>query len=94
MTLVMISQANPIVILTKCFEEVWRGKLPVEENGAVVDVESPAHADKQDLQAAYRVKAKTWKWIEMEEEITNNLVSNSKLHFCFLVGLGLKGCVI
>lgn len=68
MTLVMISQANPIVILTKCFEEVWRGKLSVEENGAVVDVESPAHADEQDLQAAYRVATGRGKDVEMDRD--------------------------
>lgn len=68
MTLVMISQANPIVILTKCVEEVWRGKLSVEENGAVVDVESPAHADEQDLQAAYRVATGRGKDVEMDRD--------------------------
>lgn len=68
MTLRMMSEANPIVILTKCFEEVCRGKLPVEENGAVVDVESPAHADEQDLQAAYKAATDRGKDMEMERD--------------------------
>lgn len=38
-------------ILTERFEELSRSELPVEENGAVVDVENSAHADQQDLQA-------------------------------------------
>lgn len=38
-------------ILTERFEELSRGELPIEENGAVVDVENSAHADQQDLQA-------------------------------------------
>lgn len=60
------------MILTKCFEEVWRGKLSVEENGAVVDVESPAHADEQDLQAAYRVATGRGKGMEMETDRGRN----------------------
>lgn len=66
MTMVMISQTNPIVILTKCLEEVCWGKLSVEENGAVVDVESSAHADEQDLQAACRVATDRGKDMEIE----------------------------
>lgn len=62
----MMPEANPILILTKRFEQVCWGKLPVEENGAVVDVESPAHADEQDLQAAYRVATGRGKDMEME----------------------------
>lgn len=65
-TLLIISQLNPNLILTKCFEEVSRGKLSVEENGAVVNVESPAHADQQDLQAAYRVATDRGKDMEMD----------------------------
>lgn len=38
------------VALTKCFEELSRCKLSIEENGAVVDVESSAHAYEEDLQ--------------------------------------------
>ena len=44
---------QPHLILTERFEEVSRGKLPVEEDGAVVDVESSAHTYQQDLQAAW-----------------------------------------
>lgn len=72
MTLVMISEANPILILTKRFEQVCWGKLPVEENGAIVDVESPAHADEQDLQAAYRVATRRGRDMEMERDGEGN----------------------
>lgn len=41
-------------VLTECFEELSRGKLSIEENGAVVDVESSAHTYEQDLQAAWK----------------------------------------
>lgn len=68
LAMMMIDEANLILILTKRFEQVWWGKLPVEENGAVVDVESPAHADEQDLQAAYRVATGRGKDMEMEKE--------------------------
>lgn len=64
--LLIISQLNPNQILTKCFEEVGRGKLSIEENGAVVDVESPAHANQQDLQASYRVATDRGKDMEMD----------------------------
>lgn len=57
------------LVLTKRFEQVCRGKLPVEENGAVVDVKSPAHADEQDLQAAYREATGRGKDREMEREM-------------------------
>lgn len=60
------------MILTKCFEEVCRGKLSVKENGAIVDVESPAHADEQDLQAAYRVAIGRDKDMEMETDRGRN----------------------
>ena len=40
------------MILTESLEELSRSKLPVKENGAVVDVENSAHADQQDLQAS------------------------------------------
>lgn len=46
-------------ILTESLEEVRRRELPVEENGAVVDVENSAHADQQDLQASCRGGAQT-----------------------------------
>lgn len=68
----MISEANLILILTECFEQVGWGKLPVEENGAVVDVESPAHADEQDLQAAYMVATGRGKDMEMERDGEGN----------------------
>lgn len=42
------------LILTKCFEELRRGKLSIEENGAVVDVESSAHTYQQNFQAAWK----------------------------------------
>lgn len=42
------------LILTERFEELSRGKLSVEENGAVVDVESSAHTYQQDLQTAWK----------------------------------------
>lgn len=61
----MTFEANPILMLTKRFEQVCRGKLPVEENGTVVDVESSAHADEQDLQAAYKVATSRGKDMEM-----------------------------
>lgn len=51
-------------ILTERFEELSRGELPIEENGAVVDVENSAHADQQDLQAPCsggpQTEAETW----------------------------------
>lgn len=68
MTRAMIRKANPILILTKRFEQVCRGKLPIEENGAVVDVKSPAHADQQNLQAAYSVATGRGKDMEMERD--------------------------
>lgn len=68
MIMMMIYEANLILILTKRFEQVCWGKLPVEENGAVVDVESPTHADEQDLQAAYRVATGRGKDMEMERD--------------------------
>lgn len=68
----MISKEKLFLILTKRFEQVCRGKLPVEENGAVVDVESPAHADEQDLQAAYRVATGRGKDMEMESDGEGN----------------------
>lgn len=46
------TQLNSHLILTKCFEELSWGKLSIEENGAVVDVECSAHTYQQDLQAA------------------------------------------
>lgn len=53
------------LILTERLEELGRGKLPVEENGAVVDVENSAHADQQDLQASCsggpQTEAETWR---------------------------------
>lgn len=53
------------MILTERLEEVRRRELPVEENGAVVDVENSAHADQQDLQASCRggpqTQAEAWR---------------------------------
>lgn len=53
------------LILTERLEELGRGELPVEENGAVVDVENSAHADEQDLQASCsggpQTEAETWR---------------------------------
>lgn len=53
------------MILTERLEELRRSELPVEENGAVVDVENSAHADQQDLQASCRggphTEAETWR---------------------------------
>lgn len=47
-----LTQLHSHLILTECFEELSRGKLSIEENGAVVDVERSAHTYQQDFQTA------------------------------------------
>lgn len=49
-----LSQLDSHLILTKCFEELSRGELPIEENGVVVGVERSAHAYQQHFQTAWK----------------------------------------